>query len=85
MGKNCDKIGVMKIIATVKPGSSQEKIMAGEVCGDTQNVTIWVHARAHDGEANRKVVELLADFYGVSKTSVKFVRGEKSKIKTFEI
>ena len=67
LGKNCDKIGVMKIIATVKPGSSQEKIVEGERDGDVQNVTIWVHARAHDGEANKKVVELLADFYGVSK------------------
>ena len=76
---------VMKIVATVKPGSSQEKIMVGDSDGNVQNVTIWVHARAHDGEANKKVIEMVADFYGVPKSSVRFVRGEKSKVKMFEI
>ena len=75
----------MKIIATVKPGSSQEKIVVVSSDDDVQNVTIWVHARAHDGEANKKVIEMLADFYGVAKSSISFVRGEKSKVKMFEI
>lgn len=70
----------MIVNVKVKPGSSQEKIaMEGEV------LTIWTHARAHDGEANKKVIELVAKYYGVSKTSVKLVRGATSKIKTFEI
>ena len=71
----------MKIQVTVKPGSSQEKIVMGE----DGVLIIWTHARAHDGEANKKVIELVAKYYGVSKTSVKLVRGETSKIKTFEI
>ena len=75
----------MKILVTVKPGSSQEKIIENSVAGDVREVTIWTHARAHDGEANKKVIEILADYYGVAKSSVRFVRGEKSKTKMFEI
>ena len=75
----------MKILVTVKPGSSQEKVVETEVSDDSRVVTIWTHARAHDGEANKKVTEILADFYKVPKTSIKLVRGATSKIKTFEI
>ena len=70
----------MIINVKVKPGSSQEKIADSD-----DGLTIWTHARAHDGEANKKVMELVAKHYGVSKTSVKLVRGATSKIKTFEI
>lgn len=75
----------MKIFVVVKPGSSQEKIVKGECDSDVQNVTIWTHARAHDGEANKKVIEMLAKFYDVPKTSIRLVRGETSKQKVFEI
>ena len=71
----------MIVNVKVKPGSSQEKI----AMGDDEVLTIWTHARAHNGEANKKVIELVAKYYGVSKTSVKLVRGATSKIKTFEI
>jgi uncharacterized protein (TIGR00251 family) len=71
----------MIVNVKVKPGSSQEKI----AMEDDEVLTIWTHARAHDGEANKKVIELVAKYYGVSKTSVKLVRGATSKIKTFEI
>ena len=75
----------MKIQVTVKPGSSQEKIVENILDDNSREVTIWTHARAHDGEANKKVTELVAKYYGVSKTSVKLVRGATSKIKVFEI
>ena len=75
----------MKITVTVKPGSSQEKVVENVIDNDSREVTIWTHARAHDGEANKKVTELVAKYYGVSKMSIKLVRGATSKIKTFEI
>lgn len=75
----------MIINVKVKPGSSQEKIVENVLDGNTREVTIWTHARAHDGEANKKVTELVAKYYGVSKTSVKLVRGATSKNKVFEI
>ena len=71
----------MRINVTVKPGSSQNKVaINGE-----NDVTVWTHARAHDGEANRAVIEALSDFYKVPKTSIKLIRGETSKKKTFEL
>ena len=70
---------------TVKPGSSQEKVVENVIDNETREVTIWTHARAHDGEANKKVIELLADYYNVSKTSVMLVRGANSRTKQFDI
>lgn len=74
----------MKILVTVKPGSSQEKIVENVLDENTCEVTIWTHARAHDGEANKKVIEILSDYYKVPKTSITLVRGATSKQKTFE-
>ena len=74
----------MKIAVTVKPGSSQEKVVEAEVDGLTC-VTIWTHARAHDGKANKKVIEILANYYKVPKTSISLIRGANSRTKTFEI
>jgi uncharacterized protein YggU (UPF0235/DUF167 family) len=74
----------MKILVTVKPGSSQEKVVENVVDSNTREVTIWTHARAHDGEANKKVIEILSDYYKVPKTSITLVRGATSKTKTFE-
>ena len=52
---------------------------------DSRMLTIWTHARAHDGEANKKVIEILANYYKVPKTSITLVRGATSKTKQFEI
>lgn len=75
----------MKVFVTVKPGSSQEKVVENIVDEDTREVTIWTHARAHDGEANKKVMEILSDYYKVPKTSITLVRGATSKQKVFEL
>lgn len=74
----------MKVFVTVKPGSSQEKIVEAEVTEDSKTVTIWTHARAHDGEANKAVIEALSDYYKIPKTSITLVRGATSKQKVFE-
>ena len=74
----------MKVFVTVKPGSSQEKVVEAEVTEDSKTVTIWTHARAHDGEANKAVIEALSDYYKIPKTSITLVRGATSKQKIFE-
>ncbi len=75
----------MKVLVTVKPGSSKEEIV--ETIGENgeRSLTIWTHARAHDNEANKKVIELVSDYYHVPKTSLKLVRGETSRNKVFEV
>ncbi|MBR3220386.1 DUF167 domain-containing protein [Candidatus Saccharibacteria bacterium] len=71
----------MKVSLRVKPGSSQEKV----ILTDDGSLVVYCHARAHDGEANAAVVRLVAEYYGVAKSSVRIVRGAKNKDKILEI
>lgn len=64
----------------VKPGAKQEKIVATD-----EGLTVYLHARAHDGEANVALIKALADYYGVSKSCVEIKRGQKSHQKVVEI
>ncbi len=70
----------MKYQITVKPGSSQEKIVA---TGD-QELTVYLRAKPHDGEANSALIKILAKYLNIPKTSLKITRGQKSRIKTIE-
>lgn len=44
-----------------------------------------MQAPALDGRANKAVVEVLAEFYKVKKSSVRIIRGEKSREKVVEV
>ncbi len=72
----------MIIQVTVKPGAKNEKIVAGDSDSD---LTVYLHARAHDGEANEALVKVLAKYYGVSKSQVTILRGTKNHHKVVEI
>jgi uncharacterized protein (TIGR00251 family) len=70
-----------KYQVTVKPGSSQEKILEtapGELI-------VYLRAKPHDGEANSVLIKLLSKYFKVPKTSIAITRGTKSKIKQIEI
>lgn len=65
---------------TVKPGSSQEKIIEtapGEL-------TVYLHAQPHDGSANTALIKLLSKHFKVAKTSITITHGSKSRVKTIE-
>ena len=71
----------MKYTVTVKPGTSQEKIIEitpGEIM-------VYLRAKAHDGEANDALIKLLSKHFKIAKTDIKIVRGHKSRTKTIEI
>ncbi len=70
----------MRYIVLVKPGSKVEKIEQND---DT--IIVRTHAKAHDGEANKAVIELLSDYLHVPKTQITIVSGLKSKRKIIEI
>ena len=70
----------MKYSIIVKPGSKVEKIVS-----DGENLTVFIHARAHDGEANKAVIESLAKYFRVAKSQIEIVAGSKSKKKIIEI
>ncbi len=46
---------------------------------------VAVNAPAIEGKANEAVIKALADYFSVSKSSVKIVRGTKGKRKVVEI
>ncbi len=71
-----------KINLTIKPGSSQEKIVKNP---DDSNLIIYLRAKPHDGEANAALIKLLSKHYHVGKTSIKIVSGGKSRSKVVEI
>ncbi len=70
----------MKYIVAVKPGSSREKIIEtapGEL-------TVYLRAKPHDGEANNALIKVLAKHFKVPKTTINIVRGVKSHTKIIE-
>lgn len=70
----------MKIQVTVKPGAKVQKIVESD-----EGLVVYLHARAHDGEANVALIKALADYYDVSKSQVEILRGQKSHQKVVEI
>ena len=69
-----------KYQVTVKPGSSQEKIIEAK----PNELTIYLRAKPHDGEANEALIKLLSKHFHVPKTSIKITRGAHSRTKTIE-
>ncbi len=71
----------MKIQVSVKPNSRKESIEKNE-----EGVYIVrVNAPPIEGKANKRVIEMLAKKFGVSKSKVTLLSGQKSKLKLFKI
>ena len=71
----------MKINVQVKTRSSKigvEKI-------DDSNYIVRVNTPPVDGEANKKVIELLSKYFKTAKSNIELTRGSKSKKKVFII
>ncbi len=65
---------------TVKPGSSQEKIIETAL----NELTVYLRAKPHDGEANDALIKILAKHFKVPKTTISIIRGAKSHSKIIE-
>ena len=72
----------MDITVRLKPGSKKGPLIQPALDG---SLLVYVREPALEGKANKAVIELLADYYDVPKTSVRLTGGHKSKIKKFEI
>ena len=70
-----------KFVVTVKPGTSQEKIIE-KTPGE---LTVYLRAKAHDGEANEALIKILSKHFKVAKTTIKIFRGQKSHQKLIEL
>jgi hypothetical protein len=52
---------------------------------DEYNYKVKVDAPASEGKANKRLIELLADYFNVSKSSIKILKGFKTRNKLVEI
>jgi uncharacterized protein (TIGR00251 family) len=72
-----------KVISViVKPNSSKGSVV---VVGGDGVLTVYLRAKPHDGEANRKLIETLAEHLGIAKTKLEIIAGHKSRIKRIKI
>ena len=72
----------MRISVRVKPGVKGATRLEKQEDG---SYVAFLHARAHDGEANKALLELISDEFKVPKTSIVIVAGAKSRDKIVEL
>lgn len=71
----------MRLSVRVKPGTKGISRLEQQEDG---SYVAFLHARAHDGEANKALLELVSKEFRVAKTGIKIVSGEKSRQKVLE-
>lgn len=71
----------MRITVRVKPGVKGAARLERQTDG---SYLAFLHARAHDGEANRALLELVSKEFHVAKTQIVIVSGAKSRQKVLE-
>ncbi len=70
----------MKIRVRVKPGSRRVGV---EDMGDF--LLVRVKSPPVEGKANREMIEVLSDYFGVPKSRIRIVAGKSSRDKLVEI
>jgi uncharacterized protein YggU (UPF0235/DUF167 family) len=63
----------------VYPGSRRNDI---SVDGD---IKIWTTSKPVDDQANNAVIRQLAEHFGIAKSKIKIIRGDKSRLKIVDI
>lgn len=74
-------MSILSINVNVKTRSKSEGV---EKTSPSQ-YTVRVNTLPVKGKANKRVIELLANYFDISKSSITLIRGAKSKIKVFKI
>ena len=70
-----------QIRAVVIPNASRNEVIEEE----DGSLKVRVTAKATEGKANKAVIEVLADYFGVKKSQVMILSGEKSRNKLISI
>lgn len=76
---------IMKITVHVKPGSRKESIEWVENLFSEKTLVVKIREKPVDGEANRGLIEALADFFDVPKSHIHILHGHTSREKVVEI
>ena len=75
-------LATMKVTVTVKPGSKKGPLVQKS---DDGLIVVYVREPAIDGKATAATLKLLAEHFGVPKTTVTLQSGATSWRKVFEI
>jgi len=70
-----------RIWVTAKPQSKREEVRKISY----EEYSVAVRAPAREGKANQALIELLAHYFSVPKSSVRIIRGQTSRRKLVEI
>jgi hypothetical protein len=70
-----------RISVTVKPSSKSPSVT--ELTEDAFHAAVREPSR--DGKANRALIELLARHFGIAKSTIKIVRGHRSRHKIIDL
>ncbi|MFC1807206.1 DUF167 domain-containing protein [Candidatus Omnitrophota bacterium] len=71
----------MRVSVKVLPRSSKSEIIK---CED-ESLKVYLKESPTDGKANKALIETLAAFYNVKKSSISIITGSKSRKKIVEI
>lgn len=71
----------MIIEVRVKPRSSKEEIEKL----DRNSYKVYMRQPAESGKANKKLVEMLAEYFNIAKSKVKIIKGLRSRNKILDI
>jgi len=71
----------LKIWVTVKPQAKKDEVRK---ITDGEYIAL-VTTPPRDGKANRALIEALADYFSVAKSSIRIVRGQSGRRKLVEI
>jgi len=82
----------MKIICHITPHAKENKIEKQQTlslgegeANSSELYKIYVTAAPEQGKANKKMFELLAEYFKVSKSQIRIVKGEISRNKIVEV
>ena len=81
MGELTIRLAMKQIDTVVTPRSSRNEV----VPQDDGTYRVYVTVPPADGEANRRVITLVAKHFSVSRSSATIVRGHKGRKKTLVI
>ncbi len=70
----------MKIKVKVIPNAKKEKVVQ-----DLEYIKVYVNQPPLEGRANKRLVELLAEYFKIDKKSIKIIQGERSRVKLIKI
>jgi uncharacterized protein (TIGR00251 family) len=73
------------VLARVTPKSSRDGIEGVVQTAEGAALKVRVRAVAEEGQANRSVATVIADWLGIPKTHVTLAQGGKSRLKTLSI